>query len=81
MAGFIKTWNANRIINELQSAYYTCRDPGQTGFTTWPIKQDLYRVKWALDEMIRKCPTFLDEAEFVKEHEQKQLIDTLSRNY
>ena len=77
----IKTWNTNRIISELYSAYYACKDPRQTGFATWPIKQDLYRVKWALDEMIRKCPTFLDEAEFLKEHEQEKLLDALKNEY
>ena len=81
MSGYIKTWNVDRIIGDLRSAYYVCTDSKQTGFTTWPIKQDLYRVKWALDDMIRDCPTFLDEAEFLKEHEQEKLVRVLSKDY
>ena len=43
------------------------------GFTTWGCKQDLYRVKFALDEMLAKCPTYAPEAEFLEEH-NKQLV-------
>lgn len=81
MAGYIKTWNADRIIGDLHSAYYICADPRQTGFSTWPVKQDLYRVKWAIDEILSKCPKFSDEEEFLKEHEQEKLIEILSKDY
>lgn len=81
MAGYIKRWNISDIINQLNSAYYVCSDSRQDGFTTWPIKQDLYRIKWTLDRIIENCPTFLDEPDFLKEHEQEVLIETLKKNY
>jgi hypothetical protein len=33
----------------------------------------MYRVKFALDEMLNKCPTYAPEAEFLEEH-NKQLV-------
>lgn len=81
MAGYIKRWNVGDILNQLNSAYFTCTDRRQDGFTTWPIKQDLYRIKWHLEKIIASCPTYLDEHEFIKEHEQEILIETLKKNY
>lgn len=79
--GYIKRWNVDEIIRQLNSAYYTCTDPRHDGFTIWPIKQDLYRVKWAIDRIIKECPTFVDEPEFLKEHEQEILIETLKKDF
>ncbi len=68
-----RTWNANRIISDLQQIYFATTDPRMDGFTTWGCKQDLYRVKFALDEMLKKCPTYAPEQEFLEEHD-KQLV-------
>lgn len=81
MGGYIKTWNKDQILTQLRQAYYTCSDPRQDGFVTWPIKQDLYQIKWELDNLIKKCPIYSPEAEFLKEHEQQLLVDILKNNY
>ena len=41
------------------------------GYTTWPCKQDLYRVKFELDSMLKKCPTYAPEQEWLDEHNKK----------
>jgi hypothetical protein len=69
----IRTWNADQIISDLQQIYFATTDPRMDGFTTWACKQDMYRVKFALDEMLNKCPTYAPEAEFLEEH-NKQLV-------
>jgi hypothetical protein len=69
----IRTWNADQIISDLQQIYFATTDPRIDGFTTWACKQDMYRVKFALDEMLNKCPTYAPEAEFLDEH-NKQLV-------
>ena len=81
MGGYIKKWNKDQILNQLRQAYYICSDPRQDGFTTWPVKQELYEIKWMLDEIIKQCPTFSPEEEFLKEHEQKLLISVLAKKY
>lgn len=81
MGGYIKHWNKNKIMTDLRQAYYICSDPKQDGFTTWPIKQELYEIKWMLDDLIKNCPTYSLEEDFLKEHEQNVLVNTLKKRY
>jgi hypothetical protein len=43
------------------------------GFVTWGCKQDLYRVKFALEDMLKKCPTYHGEEEWLEERD-KELV-------
>ena len=61
----IISWNMTQIITELQKCYFATTDPRQDGFTSWRCKQDLYKVKFALDEMIEQCPHYHGEDEWV----------------
>ena len=69
----IKTWNADQVISECQQMYHGANDPYMTGFVNWPCKQDLYRVKFAVDDMLSKTPKFTGEAEWLLEQEQQQM--------
>ncbi len=80
MAGYIKKWNIEDIYRQINSAYYICTDSRQDGFTTWGVKQDLYRIKFHLDEMLKKCPEFVGEHEWLKEQEKKKIIDILKND-
>jgi hypothetical protein len=71
-------WNADKIISDLQKCYFACTDARMDGFVTWGCKQDLYRVKFALDDMIAKCPVYAPEEEFLEEHNKQQVWKTLS---
>lgn len=77
MAGYIKSWNMAIIANQLRSAAYACSDPRQDGFTTWPIKQELYQLKWLLDDLIRRCPNYVDESTWLNEQEKNRIIEIL----
>ena len=74
-------WNVDRIISELEKCYYATTDPKMDGFTTWRCKQDLYRVQFALEDMLNKCPTYAPEQEWLAqqqlERDQKQVWSTL----
>ena len=73
----IQTWNADQVISECQQMYHGANDPYMTGFVNWPCKQDLYRVKFAVDEMLSKTPKFTGEAEWLLEQEQQQMWKVL----
>lgn len=73
----IKHWNVEDIVRQINSAYYACTDPRMDGFVTWGCKQDLYRIKWILDEALRKCPTYAGEEEWVREYEKTRLVEIL----
>lgn len=77
MAGYIKNWNFSEIKNSIHRAYYVCSDTREDGYTTWPIKQDLYQLKWFLDDIIRKCPKYGDEDQWLTEKEKDRIINIL----
>ena len=69
----IKNWSHSLIVNELQKIYFATTDPRMDGYTTWGCKQDLYRVKFAVEDMLAKCPTYSIEAEWLEER-NKELV-------
>ncbi len=65
----IRNWNAGNIISDLQKIYSATTDPRMDGYTTWACKQDLYRVQFALDRMLKNCPTYSPEEEWLQEQQ------------
>jgi hypothetical protein len=74
----IKNWNLTEIENQLQRIYYACSDPRMDGFVTWGCKQDLYRVKFLVDELLKKCPNYSVEAKWLEELEKQKVWKTLN---
>jgi hypothetical protein len=54
------------------------------GYTTWACKQDLYRVQFALERMLKNCPTYSPENEWLQEQQlerdKEQVWRTLNDN-
>ncbi len=79
----VHNWNVNSVINELGKMYMGANDPHVTGWNNWPCKQDMYRVKFALDEMLAKTPTFAGEEEWLEEQrverEKQQVWKAISK--
>lgn len=69
----IKNWSVPQITTELQKIYYATTDPRMDGFVTWSCKQDLYRVKFAVEDMLARCPTYAPETEWLEERD-KELV-------
>lgn len=74
--------SAERIISELQRIHLNAVDPNLTGWVNWPHKQELYRVKFALDDMLKNTSTFADEEAWLQqqqlERDQKQVWKSLN---
>ena len=79
----IRNWNAGEIVSELQKIYFATTDPRMDGYTTWACKQDLYRVQFALERMLKNCPTYSPEEEWLEEQrverDKEQVWSTLNR--
>ena len=71
-------WNVDKIIADCQKMYRGATDPYETGFVNWPCKQDLYRVKFAVDEMLKKTSGFAGEEEWLAEQEKEKMWKTLN---
>ena len=75
----IINWNVEKVIAECQKMYHGANDPYVTGWNNWPCKQDLYRVKFAVDEMLANSSTFADEEAWLREQEQERLLKILKK--
>lgn len=51
---------------QIWDAFYYCTDPRMDGFSQFYKKQKLYEIKWLVEELLPKCPTFVGEDEFVQ---------------
>ena len=71
-------WNVNHVIGECRKMYTGANDPYVTGFVNWPCKQDLYRVKFAVDEMLRNTSTFAGEEEWLRELKKEKMWKALN---
>ena len=74
----IKNWSIEQVISACQKMHHGATDPNMTGWVNWPCKQDLYRVKFAVDEMLKKTGTFSGEEEWLEEHNKEQVWKALN---
>ena len=72
-----KDWSVDLVLSQCQRMYHGATDPHMTGFVNWPCKQDLYRVKFAVDEMLKNTSRFSGEDEWLLEQEQQQMWKVL----
>jgi hypothetical protein len=64
---------------KLMKAHGEICSPYNDGFTTWGVKKELYEIKWLLDEMLKRQPTFNDEEEWLIEQNKKRVWSELKR--
>jgi hypothetical protein len=77
--GFRKPMDYNSVQHQIYMAGVELHSNYNDGWNQWAIKQDLYKLKWLLDEIMADSPTFADEEEFLKKHEQTKMWRTLSK--
>ena len=70
-------WNVDRVIDDCQRMYHGANDPYVTGWNNWPCKQDLYRVKFAVDEMLKNTSGFAGEQEWLEQLEKQKVWKAL----
>ena len=75
----MRHYNIDQVLNECQKMYIGATDPYVTGWNNWPCKQDLYRVKFAVDEMLANTSSFTGEEEWLKKQEQEKMWNRLKR--
>lgn len=75
----IKHWNVDNIVNQLRSCGYAMNDPRMDGFITWGCKQDLYTVKFILEEILENSPTYAGEQEWLDERAKEKTWKIISR--
>ena len=72
-------WNVDRVIDDCQRMCHGANDPYVTGWNNWPCKQDLYRVKFAVDEMLAQTSKFAGEEEWLEQLEKEKMWKALKK--
>jgi len=76
--GFKKSWDASDIINQIRALYRECSSSYNDGFTSFECKKDLYQIKFVVEEVLKKSPTFGQiEQEWLTEQEKQRIIKIL----
>ena len=75
----IKHWNVESIVNQLRSCQYAMNDPRMDGFVTWGCKQDLYKIKFILDDILEKAPTYSVEQDWLEEQAKEKTWKIISQ--
>jgi hypothetical protein len=76
--GFKYSYDITNAVREVNACAYDITSPLTDGFVAWGAKQDLYRLKWILEDALRRCPNFSLEEEWLREEEKKKVIRILS---
>jgi hypothetical protein len=76
----IKRHSVDNIVNQLHSCAYDMNDMRLDGFVQWGCKQDLYRIKFILDELLEKGHKFAPEQEWLEEQEKEKVIRILKKD-
>ena len=78
--GFKYSYNIEKAIREVHGATHDATDSNNDGFIMWGAKQDLYRLKWIVDQSLNRCGSFGSvEDDWLREQEKKQVIEILSK--
>ena len=64
---YIEKIGRQAVKDQLYQWYDVTKDPRVDGFNGWGCKQKLYEIKFYLDELIKKCPTYAGEDEWLEE--------------
>lgn len=72
-------WSVEKISHQLYRMHRGANDVYETGYNNWPCKQDLYRVKFLVDELLKDCPSFSGEKEWLKEQEAEKIVNILKQ--
>jgi len=75
--GFKKNWDITDIARQINILSYEISSPYNDGFIGWGCKQDLYMIKWIVEDALRRCPNFSGEEEWLREQEKKKVIKIL----
>lgn len=74
---YMKRYSVDEIIRQVRSVGSECCNPRNDGFISWGCKQDLYQIYFTLNEVLKKCPTFVGEQEYLEQHSKQQMWSAL----
>jgi len=77
--GYIRDWDMNAIRHGIWMMRAEMNNPRNDGFVTWGVKQELYQLKWLVDQTLDEASTYAGETEWLREQEQQRILDILKK--
>lgn len=77
--GHLKRTSSDTICLDISSLYRECCDTRNDGWTAFEYKKDILKIKYHLENLINKCPTFIGETEFIEELEKEITWEILQK--
>ena len=75
--GYRRDWDITAITHGIWMMRAEMNSPRNDGFTTWPIKQELYKLKWLVEESLASGSTYAGEKEWLEEQEREKIMRIL----
>ena len=75
--GHRKDWDMNAIRHQIWTMRHEATTPYNDGWVAFGVKQELYQLKWQIDEALAACSTFTGEDQWLHEQEQERIINIL----
>ena len=75
--GHRKDWDMNAISHQIWTMRHEATTPYNDGWVAFGVKQELYQLKWQIDQALAACSTFTGEDEWLREQEQERIIKIL----
>lgn len=72
--------NMAEVVSVVNAIKHDACDMRMDGYVQWGAKQDLYRLKWILDQALKDCPYFSMEDDWLREEEKKKVIKILKND-
>jgi hypothetical protein len=69
----------NAIAQTIRYMQNEMNDLRVDSWTTWGIKQDLYQLKWLIDEALESAAHYTPEDQWIKEQQQQRIIQKLKK--
>jgi hypothetical protein len=76
--GYLKRWGPE-VKNQVQAMCGELLNTYTDSYVAWDCKQELYKIKWMIDEALNKSSTYSGEPEWLKEQEQEKIIRILKK--
>jgi len=70
-------WDMHAIQHQIWAIKYHATSGRNDGWTQFGAKQDLYKLKWQIEQALADCSTFIGETEWLQEQEQERIIKIL----
>lgn len=75
-----KVWSMNDMVQFIKRIVEETNSKRNNVHAQWMCKQDLYKLKWAIDQALADCEKYPKEEEFIKSHERRQFLKKIENS-